>query len=134
MTISTSDLSIVYIFISIFLLPTFHLLQQSSIEDKHDDKSVTTTFGVNRPTISCFFDRKTALIFFSPTSFILVLLNPKECVFMCVQVALAITCAVTCIKPENCCPWTKTASQVLSLTSLVSLCLTCLLPYLYSCL
>uniref|UniRef100_A0A3Q3DHJ1 Dysferlin, limb girdle muscular dystrophy 2B (autosomal recessive) n=1 Tax=Hippocampus comes TaxID=109280 RepID=A0A3Q3DHJ1_HIPCM len=28
----------------------------SSIEDKHDDKSVTTTFGVNRPTISCFFD------------------------------------------------------------------------------
>uniref|UniRef100_A0A3Q2PPJ6 Dysferlin, limb girdle muscular dystrophy 2B (autosomal recessive) n=1 Tax=Fundulus heteroclitus TaxID=8078 RepID=A0A3Q2PPJ6_FUNHE len=32
----------------------------SSIEDKHDDKSVTTTFGVNRPTISCFFDRRTA--------------------------------------------------------------------------
>ncbi|XP_054863905.1 dysferlin [Amphiprion ocellaris] len=31
----------------------------SSIEDKHDDKSVTTTFGVNRPTISCFFDRGT---------------------------------------------------------------------------
>ncbi|KAF7648744.1 hypothetical protein LDENG_00152490 [Lucifuga dentata] len=31
----------------------------SSIEDKNDDKSVTTTFGVNRPTISCFFDRGT---------------------------------------------------------------------------
>ncbi|XP_067379390.1 dysferlin isoform X11 [Channa argus] len=30
-----------------------------SIEDKNDDKSVTTTFGVNRPTISCFFDRGT---------------------------------------------------------------------------
>uniref|UniRef100_UPI003AB023C6 dysferlin-like n=1 Tax=Centroberyx gerrardi TaxID=166262 RepID=UPI003AB023C6 len=28
----------------------------SSIEDKNDDKSVTTTFGVNRPTISCYFD------------------------------------------------------------------------------
>ncbi|XP_069028203.1 dysferlin isoform X3 [Embiotoca jacksoni] len=28
----------------------------SAIEDKNDDKSVTTTFGVNRPTISCFFD------------------------------------------------------------------------------
>uniref|UniRef100_A0A7N8XYQ2 Dysferlin, limb girdle muscular dystrophy 2B (autosomal recessive) n=1 Tax=Mastacembelus armatus TaxID=205130 RepID=A0A7N8XYQ2_9TELE len=27
--------------------------------DKNDDKSVTTTFGVNRPTISCFFDRGT---------------------------------------------------------------------------
>ncbi|KAM4611912.1 LOW QUALITY PROTEIN: dysferlin [Polymixia lowei] len=31
----------------------------SSIEDKNDDKSVTTTFGVNRPTISCFFDSGT---------------------------------------------------------------------------
>ncbi|XP_077444466.1 dysferlin [Stigmatopora argus] len=31
----------------------------SSIEDKHEDKSITTTFGVNRPTISCFFDRGT---------------------------------------------------------------------------
>ncbi|XP_053717200.1 dysferlin isoform X6 [Synchiropus splendidus] len=31
----------------------------SSIEDKNDDKTVTTTFGVNRPTISCFFDRGT---------------------------------------------------------------------------
>ncbi|XP_059210821.1 dysferlin isoform X3 [Centropristis striata] len=31
----------------------------SSIEDKNEDKSVTTTFGVNRPTISCFFDRGT---------------------------------------------------------------------------
>uniref|UniRef100_A0A672IY18 Dysferlin, limb girdle muscular dystrophy 2B (autosomal recessive) n=1 Tax=Salarias fasciatus TaxID=181472 RepID=A0A672IY18_SALFA len=31
----------------------------SSIEDRSDDKSVTTTFGVNRPTISCFFDRGT---------------------------------------------------------------------------
>ncbi|XP_035769106.1 dysferlin [Neolamprologus brichardi] len=29
---------------------------QSSIEDKNEDKSVTTTFGVNRPTISCFFE------------------------------------------------------------------------------
>ncbi|CAB1417829.1 unnamed protein product, partial [Pleuronectes platessa] len=28
----------------------------SSIEDKSEDKSITTTFGVNRPTISCFFD------------------------------------------------------------------------------
>ncbi|XP_056299171.1 dysferlin isoform X6 [Pseudoliparis swirei] len=28
----------------------------SSIEDKNEDKSITTTFGVNRPTISCFFD------------------------------------------------------------------------------
>uniref|UniRef100_A0A673B792 Dysferlin, limb girdle muscular dystrophy 2B (autosomal recessive) n=1 Tax=Sphaeramia orbicularis TaxID=375764 RepID=A0A673B792_9TELE len=27
--------------------------------DKNDDKSVTTTFGVNRPTISCFFDHGT---------------------------------------------------------------------------
>ncbi|XP_064199858.1 dysferlin isoform X7 [Anguilla rostrata] len=25
-------------------------------DDKNDDKSVTTAFGVNRPTISCFFD------------------------------------------------------------------------------
>uniref|UniRef100_H3D0Y8 Dysferlin, limb girdle muscular dystrophy 2B (autosomal recessive) n=1 Tax=Tetraodon nigroviridis TaxID=99883 RepID=H3D0Y8_TETNG len=31
----------------------------SNIEDKNDDKSVTTTFGVTRPTISCFFDRGT---------------------------------------------------------------------------
>ncbi|XP_061566582.1 dysferlin isoform X5 [Cololabis saira] len=31
----------------------------SSIEDKQEDKSITTTFGVNRPTISCFFDRGT---------------------------------------------------------------------------
>ncbi|XP_061921545.1 dysferlin isoform X4 [Entelurus aequoreus] len=31
----------------------------SSIEDKHDDKFVTTTFGVNRPTISCFFEHGT---------------------------------------------------------------------------
>uniref|UniRef100_A0A8C4H5S9 Dysferlin, limb girdle muscular dystrophy 2B (autosomal recessive) n=1 Tax=Dicentrarchus labrax TaxID=13489 RepID=A0A8C4H5S9_DICLA len=31
----------------------------SSIEDKNEDKSVTTTFGVNRPTISCFFDSGT---------------------------------------------------------------------------
>ncbi|XP_056156157.1 dysferlin [Lampris incognitus] len=31
----------------------------SSIEDKNDDKLVTTTFGVNRPTISCFFDSGT---------------------------------------------------------------------------
>uniref|UniRef100_A0A4W6EV00 Dysferlin, limb girdle muscular dystrophy 2B (autosomal recessive) n=1 Tax=Lates calcarifer TaxID=8187 RepID=A0A4W6EV00_LATCA len=29
------------------------------LNDKSDDKSVTTTFGVNRPTISCFFDRGT---------------------------------------------------------------------------
>ncbi|XP_077954184.1 dysferlin isoform X12 [Gasterosteus aculeatus] len=28
----------------------------STIEDRNEDKSVTTTFGVNRPTISCFFD------------------------------------------------------------------------------
>uniref|UniRef100_A0AAQ4P1J9 Dysferlin, limb girdle muscular dystrophy 2B (autosomal recessive) n=1 Tax=Gasterosteus aculeatus aculeatus TaxID=481459 RepID=A0AAQ4P1J9_GASAC len=31
----------------------------STIEDRNEDKSVTTTFGVNRPTISCFFDRGT---------------------------------------------------------------------------
>ncbi|XP_037402227.1 dysferlin isoform X3 [Pygocentrus nattereri] len=31
----------------------------SVIDDKNDDKSVTTTFGVNRPTISCFFDSGT---------------------------------------------------------------------------
>uniref|UniRef100_A0A8C5CEE7 C2 domain-containing protein n=1 Tax=Gadus morhua TaxID=8049 RepID=A0A8C5CEE7_GADMO len=30
-------------------------LVRSSIEDRSDEKSVTTTFGVNRPTISCFF-------------------------------------------------------------------------------
>lgn len=36
------------------------LHSQSSIEDKSDDKSITTTFGVNRPTISCFFDCKTS--------------------------------------------------------------------------
>uniref|UniRef100_A0A665VMF8 Dysferlin, limb girdle muscular dystrophy 2B (autosomal recessive) n=1 Tax=Echeneis naucrates TaxID=173247 RepID=A0A665VMF8_ECHNA len=34
-------------------------LVRRHIEDKNDDKSVTTTFGVNRPTISCFFDRGT---------------------------------------------------------------------------
>uniref|UniRef100_A0A3B3QN20 Dysferlin, limb girdle muscular dystrophy 2B (autosomal recessive) n=1 Tax=Paramormyrops kingsleyae TaxID=1676925 RepID=A0A3B3QN20_9TELE len=28
----------------------------SVTEDKNDDKSVTTAFGVNRPTISCFFE------------------------------------------------------------------------------
>ncbi|XP_035375572.1 dysferlin isoform X3 [Electrophorus electricus] len=28
----------------------------SVTDDKNDDKSVTTTFGVNRPTISCFFE------------------------------------------------------------------------------
>ncbi|XP_062850252.1 dysferlin isoform X3 [Trichomycterus rosablanca] len=28
-------------------------------DDKNDDKSVTTSFGVNRPTISCFFDSGT---------------------------------------------------------------------------
>ncbi|XP_030193496.1 dysferlin isoform X9 [Gadus morhua] len=31
----------------------------SSIEDRSDEKSVTTTFGVNRPTISCFFQSGT---------------------------------------------------------------------------
>ncbi|XP_061664091.1 dysferlin isoform X2 [Syngnathoides biaculeatus] len=31
----------------------------SSVEDKHDDKSVTSTFGVNRPTVCCVFDRGT---------------------------------------------------------------------------
>ncbi|KAM6894272.1 LOW QUALITY PROTEIN: dysferlin [Lycodopsis pacificus] len=31
----------------------------SSIDDKNEDKSATPTFGVNRPTISCFFDRGT---------------------------------------------------------------------------
>ncbi|KAA8582721.1 hypothetical protein FQN60_006392, partial [Etheostoma spectabile] len=36
----------------------------SSIEDKNDDKSVTTTFGVNRPTISCFFDHPYAIVSF----------------------------------------------------------------------
>ncbi|XP_057205584.1 dysferlin isoform X4 [Triplophysa rosa] len=28
-------------------------------DEKNDDKSITTTFGVNRPTISCFFDSGT---------------------------------------------------------------------------
>ncbi|XP_073692733.1 dysferlin [Garra rufa] len=31
----------------------------SIIDEKNDDKPVTTTFGVNRPTISCFFDNGT---------------------------------------------------------------------------
>ncbi|XP_076829501.1 dysferlin isoform X11 [Brachyhypopomus gauderio] len=31
----------------------------SVTDDKNDDKSVTTTFGVNRPTISCYFDSAT---------------------------------------------------------------------------
>ncbi|XP_051578034.1 dysferlin-like isoform X2 [Myxocyprinus asiaticus] len=31
----------------------------SVTDEKNDDKSVTTTFGVNRPTISCFFDSGT---------------------------------------------------------------------------
>ncbi|XP_039996404.1 LOW QUALITY PROTEIN: dysferlin [Xiphias gladius] len=31
----------------------------SGVEDRNEDKSVTTTFGVNRPTISCFFDSGT---------------------------------------------------------------------------
>uniref|UniRef100_A0A671VAC8 Dysferlin, limb girdle muscular dystrophy 2B (autosomal recessive) n=1 Tax=Sparus aurata TaxID=8175 RepID=A0A671VAC8_SPAAU len=35
------------------------LVRGRDIEDKNDDKTVTTTFGVNRPTISCFFDRGT---------------------------------------------------------------------------
>ncbi|ROJ33119.1 Dysferlin [Anabarilius grahami] len=35
-------------------------LRKSSVTDeKNDDKSVTTTFGVNRPTISCFFENGT---------------------------------------------------------------------------
>ena len=38
------------------------ILPQSSIEDKNDDKSVTTTFGVTRPTISCFFDRESVIL------------------------------------------------------------------------
>uniref|UniRef100_A0A672R8T9 Dysferlin-like n=1 Tax=Sinocyclocheilus grahami TaxID=75366 RepID=A0A672R8T9_SINGR len=45
----------------IMCLTVFFLFcQQSSVTDeKNDDKSVTTTFGVNRPTISCFFDNGT---------------------------------------------------------------------------
>jgi len=40
--------------------------QQSSVTDeKNDDRSVTTTFGVNRPTISCFFDSKLNMPVFS---------------------------------------------------------------------
>ncbi|XP_050970047.1 dysferlin isoform X11 [Labeo rohita] len=31
----------------------------SVTDEKNDDKSVTTTFGVNRPTVSCFFDNGT---------------------------------------------------------------------------
>lgn len=42
-------------------------LPQSSIEDKNDDKSVTTTFGVTRPTISCFFDRESVILECFPT-------------------------------------------------------------------
>ncbi|KAJ8262602.1 hypothetical protein GJAV_G00168250 [Gymnothorax javanicus] len=33
--------------------------QGTVTDDKNDDKSVTATFGVNRPTISCFFDSGT---------------------------------------------------------------------------
>lgn len=41
---------------------SYPTLPQSSIEDKNDDKSVTTTFGVTRPTISCFFDRESVIL------------------------------------------------------------------------
>ncbi len=44
----------------------FLFCQQSSVTDeKNDDKSVTTTFGVNRPTISCFFDSESNMPVFS---------------------------------------------------------------------
>uniref|UniRef100_A0A3P8XR32 Dysferlin, limb girdle muscular dystrophy 2B (autosomal recessive) n=1 Tax=Esox lucius TaxID=8010 RepID=A0A3P8XR32_ESOLU len=36
----------------------------SVMEDKSDDKSVTATFGVNRPTISCIFDNPYAIVSF----------------------------------------------------------------------
>uniref|UniRef100_A0A671V8N4 Dysferlin, limb girdle muscular dystrophy 2B (autosomal recessive) n=1 Tax=Sparus aurata TaxID=8175 RepID=A0A671V8N4_SPAAU len=44
---------------AIFALECSLVRGRDSIEDKNDDKTVTTTFGVNRPTISCFFDRGT---------------------------------------------------------------------------
>lgn len=53
----------VLFFVSVSFIFILLLLPQSSIEDKNDDKSVTTTFGVNRPTISCFFDSKTTHFF-----------------------------------------------------------------------
>ncbi|KAI5609942.1 dysferlin isoform X9 [Silurus asotus] len=34
-------------------------LQSNVTDDKNDDKSLTATFGVNRPNISCFFDSGT---------------------------------------------------------------------------
>uniref|UniRef100_A0A8C2DE20 Dysferlin, limb girdle muscular dystrophy 2B (autosomal recessive) n=1 Tax=Cyprinus carpio TaxID=7962 RepID=A0A8C2DE20_CYPCA len=37
----------------------FSLECSSVTDEKNDDKSVTTTFGVNRPTNSCFFDNGT---------------------------------------------------------------------------
>lgn len=41
----------------------FYFCQQSNVTDeKNDDKSVATAFGVNRPTISCFFDSKLQML------------------------------------------------------------------------
>lgn len=64
---------------------------QSSIEDKSEDKSVTTTFGVNRPTISCFFDCKTP----HPTRHLLLLLiSFLLCFSKCSNVCMRVCCCV----------------------------------------
>lgn len=60
---------------------------QSSIEDKNEDKSVTTTFGVNRPTISCFFECKAAsfsLPFFPVPVFVCIMMCVHICVCVCI--------------------------------------------------
>uniref|UniRef100_A0A672Q9E7 Dysferlin-like n=1 Tax=Sinocyclocheilus grahami TaxID=75366 RepID=A0A672Q9E7_SINGR len=44
---------------AIFSLECSLVMRTSVTDEKNDDKSVTTTFGVNRPTISCFFDNGT---------------------------------------------------------------------------
>lgn len=69
------------------LAPLLPLPPQSSIEDKNEDKSVTTTFGVNRPTISCFFERKAAsffLPFFPFPVFVCITMGVYICVCVCI--------------------------------------------------
>uniref|UniRef100_A0A8C1UB76 Dysferlin, limb girdle muscular dystrophy 2B (autosomal recessive) n=1 Tax=Cyprinus carpio TaxID=7962 RepID=A0A8C1UB76_CYPCA len=44
---------------AIFSLECSLVMRSSVTDEKNDDKSVTTTFGVNRPIISCFFDNGT---------------------------------------------------------------------------
>lgn len=78
------ELPVVF-FESVTFIFHFLLLPQSSIEDKNDDKSVTTTFGVNRPTISCFFDRKSAHDAFL-SAFFFVKIVMHVCVFLCMHI------------------------------------------------